>query len=324
MIAVFILYMLFASTFTFGKMALNYCDPIFFIAVRMLVGGTLLLGYCYFFNRVQWRWAKKDSWAYLQLMLFHIYCAFVLEFWALQYVNAAKACLIYNLSPFITALYAYFLFSERLTTQKWISLGIGFAGFLPILLVNMPLEFEFGTFFALSFPELALLGAVLSSAYGWIIMKELLNKNHSPVQANGIAMLGGGALAAFTSLIFEGTPRLKMPVMQDHPPQWIIGFAGEYTSLLMFLWYTLLLIIIANIICYNLYGALLKRFSATFLSFAGFITPLFAAFYDWIFIGAAVGWPFFTSFFITFLGIYSFYYQELQHDMIEAKKKTLS
>ena len=41
--------------------------------------------------------------------------------------------------------------------------------------------------------------------------------------------------------------------------------------------YSFALVIIANIIGYNLYGYLLSRYSATFLSFAGFMTPLFAA-----------------------------------------------
>ncbi|MCX5921994.1 MAG: DMT family transporter [Candidatus Dependentiae bacterium] len=312
MILVLILYMLFASTFTFGKMALAYCDPIFFIGARMIIGGLLLLGYQYFFNQKSWKFEKSSMGLYLQIILFHIYFAFIFEFWALQYVASAKACLMYNISPFITALLAYIFFSERLNAQKWLGLLIGCFGLLPILLAGDPLKGRLATLLHTSWPELALLGAVVSSAYGWMVMKKLMHKHHSPVMVNGIGMFGGGVLAFLTSLLVEGVPAITMPAIQSNLNTWALSLFGAYAPVILCFGFMLLLILIANIICYNLYGILLKEYSATFLSFAGFTTPLFAALYDFIFIGDTISSAFIASVVITCVGLYIFYRQELK------------
>lgn len=44
MFLVILLYMLFASTFTFGKAALTYMQPIMFIGMRMTAAGLLIAG----------------------------------------------------------------------------------------------------------------------------------------------------------------------------------------------------------------------------------------------------------------------------------------
>ena len=107
MFLVILLYMLFASTFTFGKAALTYMQPIMFIGMRMTAAGLLLLGYQYLFNRSKWRIDREDQSTFAAVGFFLMFVSFVAEFWAMQYVRAAKACLLYNLSPFITALFAY-------------------------------------------------------------------------------------------------------------------------------------------------------------------------------------------------------------------------
>ena len=135
MVSVFFMYMLFASTFTLGKAALDYVDPMFFIGIRMIIAGILLLGYCYTsgyrFQRNFW----KDWKLFLSIILFHIYVAYVLEFWSLQYVTSFKTCFFYNLSPFITALFSYISFSEKLTHKQWLGLTIGFVGFILVYLI---------------------------------------------------------------------------------------------------------------------------------------------------------------------------------------------
>lgn len=305
MVAVLILYMLFASTFTLGKLALEIVDPLFFIASRMLIGGTLLLGYQYWFNRQNWLLRWNDTLLFGQLSIFHMFLPFALEFWALQYVNPSKACLIYNLSPFITALFAYCILSENMNRQKWAGLLIGFMGMIPLLLSFSPQEDVLGSFMQLSLPELALLGAVTSSVYGWMLFKRGMQTGYSPVMINGVAMVGGGIVSLGTSLVTEGIPLLRMPAYGAIPS------LGMWSPIIYYLGYTLILIVIANIICYNLYGSLLKRYSATFLSFAGATCPLFAALFDWFFLGISVGWHFFATAALTSLGLYIFYQKEL-------------
>src|SRR5258708_6632075 len=171
MIFVIILYLLFASTFTLGKAALLYVSPFLFIGVRMMLAGTLLLGYYRFIAQQKITVQKKDYSLFARIILFHIFCAYTLEYWALEHVTSAKACLLYNLSPFITALFSYFLYAERLTYRQVCGLIIGFLGFIPILIAQSPeeqLSWHIGLF---SCYEMALIASVISSAYGWMVMK---------------------------------------------------------------------------------------------------------------------------------------------------------
>ncbi len=297
MLLVLFLYMLFASTFTLGKAVLAYIDPIFFIGIRMVAGGLLLLGYQYFFNYRQWRFEKKDIYLFVHIIFFHIYLAFVLEFWALQYVASAKACLLFNLSPFITALFSRYLLDEYLRGRQWLGLAIGFIGFLPVLVTYVSTEATAGALGFFSAPEVALLIAVCSSAYGWIVLKKLVvKKGYSIVMVNGVGMMGGGLLALITSYIWEGMSVVPMAT----------------TDFVMLFSYTFALILIANVICYNLYGFLLKRYSATYLAFSGFTTPLFAALFGWLFLKETLSWNFFVTVGLVFIGLYLFYKDELK------------
>jgi drug/metabolite transporter (DMT)-like permease len=307
MILIFILYMLFASTFTLGKLALAYTSPIFFIGLRMIVAGSLLLGYQYFFNKAKWK-IELSVWPlYLKIITFHVFIAYIFEFWALQYVNASKACLLFNLSPFITAYFSYLVFSEKLSLKKWLGLCIGFAGMIPTLLAHTPLEDMIGGLWRISWPEIALLTSVASSAYGWMLVKQCMRLNYAPAMINGIGMFGGGLAAFITSLIIEGVPNIhpsSAPTFIDLAFAMHLGPSAPYIALLSYMG---LLVLIANIICYNLYGYLLAKFSPVLLSFAGFTTPLFAAAYDWILVGQPVSWQFSIAIFATGIGLYIFY-----------------
>jgi drug/metabolite transporter (DMT)-like permease len=309
-----LLYLLMASTFTLAKTAVFYMHPIYFIGLRMIIAGGALLGYLYWFKKEYWRSITADRWQFAQIAAFHIYCAYVFEFWALQYLTSSKTCLLYNLSPFITALLVYVLFNHKLTTQKWLGLIIGFAAMLPILVAHTAQEDIFVSLGFLSLPELALLFAVASAAYGWIIMKDLVaQKGYNPVMVNGIGMAGGGIAALLTAFIFEGfSPFLWPEVAHDALGSFLMPILGpKMTTIAMGAVCLFALILIANIIGYNLYGHLLRQYSATLLAFAGFMTPFFASIFGWIFLAEKLTIPFVVSLAFTILGLYLFYEDEM-------------
>ena len=207
--------------------------------------------------------------------------------------------------PSFSALYSYFFFKERLTRQQWLGLIIGFVGFLPISLSSSAPEKRLGELFFISWAELAVLAAVACQGYSWIIMRRLVRENnYAPSMINGMTMLSGGILALITAYFVEG-------------PQ-TMGDPGAFLSWLI------LVILISNIICHNLYAYLLKKYSATFLAFAGFMGPLFSAFYGWIFLSETISWHFYVSAAIVFVGLYLFYRQELECIGIEKKKLAIN
>ena len=59
-------------------------------------------------------------------------------------------------------------------------------------------------------------------------------------------------------------------------------------------------------------AGLLKKYSATFMSFTSFLSPLFAALYGWAFFQEIISWHFYVSAVIVFTGLYIFYQDELR------------
>lgn len=295
MILVVLLYAILAATFIFAKNTLAYCQPFFLIGFRMLLAGSILIAYQFITNKKALFIKSNDIATFFKVSLFHIYFAFILEFWSLQYLTALKTTLIYSSTPFIAALIAYILLKERLSSKKVLGIVIGLGGLLPVLLAQTRGEGVMGSIFSISVPEIVLFFAVISSAYAWFIVSDLMKKGYGLVTINGISMLVGGMLSFITSLIFEG---MRCPVTEWTP------FLG---------WLTLL-IISANFIVYNFYGWLLKRYSITFITFAGFLCPSFGTFYEWLFLGGIVTWHYFLSLGLVTLGLYIFHRDELKRN----------
>ncbi|MBP6869857.1 DMT family transporter [Candidatus Babeliales bacterium] len=294
MYLVFFMYALLASTFSIGKLLVHMLPPIFLIAVRMIIAGTILSTTWYLWVREKNDTIKtRDLWLFGIVVLFHILLPFTSEYIALQYISPSSACLMYNLSPFLSALFSYFIFNELMTGKKWVGFGIGLIG------IFFYLQSQCGVDLALSWSNGLMLISVITSSLGWIFVRLLVkNKGYSTLLINGFAMFVGGWIALPISKYCGEVVSYNV----IHIPH-IIGLLT-------------LMILIANILFYNLYGYLLTKYTATFLSFAGFVTPLFAAFFEWMFFGVVVPHEFFLTVCIIGAGIFIFYQEELKQGYI--------
>jgi drug/metabolite transporter (DMT)-like permease len=302
MLLVFTLYALFASVFTVEKGAVAYASPFFIVGARMLLAGVLMLGYSFLHDRNSLKISRRTIGKIFLLGFFNIYLTNVLELWGLQYLSSFKTCFLYSLSPFLSALISYFLLDESLHARKWLGLLIGFVGFIPILAEKGSLEELSGIIFGCSIAQNGVLLGVISSVLGWIVLHQLVQGNACPTTvANGYAMLIGGALATIQSLVCE--PWNPFPVT-DYP---------------IFFKSTAFLLIVSNLICYNLYGYLLRHFSPTFMSFAGLSTSLFTAFFGWIFFDEVISLSFFVSLAIVSAGLTIFYLEEIKLQALKSE-----
>lgn len=300
MLLIFFVYTLFASTFTVGKEALLYISPIFLTGFRMITAGALSLAFVKLYKKQSFH-IKPEHFVWIAMVaVLQFYLSFTLEFVSLNYLTSAKTCLLFNLSPFVTALFSYIFFKEIMTPKKWLGFIIGFAGFFPILRAQAPAsEKVLGYFGFISWPEIMMFGSVVSSCAGWIALRKLTREyNHCYFFINGLGMLIGGILALLTAYFLETPPTLE--ALTAWP------FINSF-------WY---LIIIGNFVCFNLYSKLLQTYSATILSFFGFFTPLFAALLDWLWFGQIVQIEFFITVAIVAFGLYLFYQEELKQGYI--------
>ncbi len=178
--------------------------------------------------------------------------------------------------------------------KKWMGFIIGLIGvfyMIPSENILCYQSLNMGYFFMLT--------SVISCSLGWTLVKKLLQKGYTTLQINGYAMLLGGIESLLCAHFFEEAPALGW---YENTNFWILFIA---------------IIVISNLIFYNLYGYLLHRYSATLLSFIGFVTPLFTALYDFIFLGVSIGPEFYIATAIVTYGIYIFYQEELHQGYIE-------
>lgn len=304
-----LMYAAWSSVFSLGKLALEHSPPLFLTATRMLFAAVLILSFLLITKRSSLKLSLRQFSSVLLLAFFSIYLTNTLEFWGLQHLSAAKTCFIYSLSPFFAALFSYIHFNEKMNPRKWLGLFIGFTGFIPVLLTQTGSEELLNAFSFFSWPTLAIIGAALSSVYGWVLLRLMVKQQEiSPLVANGTSMLFGGLFALIHSYLVE--PGAPFPIEPLHFTSFIKGIV--------------LITLISNLICYNLYGMFLKKYTATFLSFVGLLSPIFASLNAWIFLRETPSWIIFASTSIVSLGLWIVYRAELKQGYIVSSKVTSS
>lgn len=302
------MYAAWSSVFSIGKLVLESSPPIFLTGFRMFFAGVILLGYLFVKDRSSLKIGKKQVLPLIALAVFSIYLTNVLELWGLQYLTAAKTCFIYSISPFFAAIFSYFHFGERMNFKKLVGMLIGFIGFIPVLRMQTGSEDLFNAFSIISWPELAIMGAALFSVYGWILLRIIVKEQTlSPIYANGYSMLIGGVMAFAHSFFIDSWP--PTPVINNHFFPFIRGIV--------------LMIFVSNILCFNLYGYMLKRYTATFLSFVGLLSPIFASINSWIILKETLSWEILFSSSIVSFGLFLIYQAELKQGYIVKKGKKL-
>mgnify|MGYP000364273775 CR=1 FL=1 len=300
--AILLIYALWSSVFALGKLALQGAAPFFLISFRMLLAAVAILGFLKWKHKALFALSSRQWLALFSLGFVSIYLTNILEFWSLQYLPAAKACFIYSLSPFFAAFFSYIHFKEKMNLQKWIGLTIGLIAVLPVLSIQDPTESLFALSSLISWPGITMILASLFSVYGWILMRVCIKKESlSPAFSNGMSMGIGGFLALIHSFLFESWHPLPV----------------EPGMLSSTIWLTCILTFISNILCYNLYGWLLKRYTATLLSFAGLLSPLFASLHAWLFLKEPFSPVILSSTLLLSLALWLVYSSELKQGYIE-------
>lgn len=284
---------LWASSIPMSKIILQFTSPIFLTAARMLIAGALLLFYEQFFTKQKLRFESRHWHFYVQIIFFGIYLKYILRYWSLNQLSTTKMSFMLNLTPFFVAFFAYLTFNEKLTLKKWIGLILGFASLIPILTISSSMGDLSSQLLLFSWAEIGVFAEIAAHSYSMIVMRKMVrDSDYSASMTNGIRMFGGGILALITTYFFE----TFVPITQLGT---FLGWLGA-------------IIIISNIVCHNLYIYLLKKYSATFLSFTDFLSPLFVAFYGWLFLHETITWHYSVSTALVLIGLSLFYYDELR------------
>jgi drug/metabolite transporter (DMT)-like permease len=295
MLILFAFYAFYGLSSPLNKLLAGQMAPLFIVGIRGIVSGSFLFCYHRLFNYKKTPLLKEDLWPTIQFIFFYLFFSNVIRFWALQYLTSIKAAFLYSVAPFVTYLFAYLAGIERITVKKSIGLCIGFLGFVPLLITGTTLEQSLGSFFCLSWPELAVIGSAICDAYGLILISRIMKKHHyEPLYFNSITLFAGGILSFSLALVSE-----KLPTN---------------SQLLPALGLLLLIIFISNIVSYNIYTWLVKKYSATFLSLSDFLRTLFSTFYGFFFLKEHLSIEFFVAAILIFIGLFLFYQEEIKEN----------
>ncbi len=149
-------------------------------------------------------------------------------------------------------------------------------------------------------PILGTCCAVACGAYSWIVVRELVkNRGYAPLMVNGVTMAIGGFCALITGLFLDTSP---------------LVFPGQG---LRFALITLLNVAICSGLFSTMYGWLLKKYTATLLSFAGCLTPIVTALFGWLLLGETLSWAIAGAALLVILGLFIFYKEELRQGYVE-------
>lgn len=292
MIEILGLHALWGASIPMSKQLLSYTSPTVLTAIRMLSSGVLLFVINYFRKTTSLNFSPR-FWFYNGQVIVAIFLKYQLRNWSLAHMPASKMSFFLNITPFVVALFAYVAFKDKLTNKQWLGLVIGFVGMIPLIITSSFGEQSLGEFLYISWPELAIFGAACVEAYSMIMTRILIREHkQSVILSNGIRMLGAGILA----LIVIGTTDIPF----------------EVSNIGQFAFWITALVLLSNIICHNYRLHLYKYYSVTFLAFTDFISPLFTAFYSWMFLNEKIGWHYALSTVIVIFGLYLFYQDELK------------
>ncbi len=302
MFLVFLSFALLASGTTCNKALLYYLPITFLVGLRMFLAGVISLSLKIKNSKnLRLNYIKTHILQIILISFFTTFLPAVLKAYALKNMESSKAALLGSIDPFVTALYAYFLWSEKLTLNKIIGIITAMLGMF--ILFIKPINISDVTTTIISYPELAAICSVIASRYGWILVQSMLKKGlYSPLEITGITMTLSGFIALCASLVWEDLSKIFM--LYDY-------------KLIPLLAHT---IIIGNVAGYGLYSYILKKHSSTFVSLTGFSVPIFVFIYGIIFLGEPLSYKFIGSSVITLIGLLIFYKQEIL--TLKSKAKT--
>lgn len=321
MFDVFLGFAFLASATMANKYALYSLTPTFMVALRMLGAGLILFFYYRkSTHRLSYSYFKKDIPLLLFISLLTLFIPSLCKAYALQNMLASKASFFGSLDPFVTSIYAYLFFREKLSIKKILGILLGFTGMIVILISRAPAsEQALKAFSVFSYPEIAALIAMAVGRLGWMFVQKLIrNEKYTGAELNGLLMTLSGIIALiipFLWAIASAIIRFFAPVwapayhLSDAIGMFHLNPESEFgmLALLFFIAYTIL---VGNVIGYTMYANFLKIYSITFISLAGFSVPMYTYLFDAI-LGNPISYMFLVAAAITFAGLMIFYLDDI-------------
>src|ERR1700733_1271524 len=322
MFDVFLGFAFLASATVANKYALFVLSTSLMVGIRMLAAGLILFAFYYHkSHRLKFSYFKHDAVLLLGVTLLTMLVPALFKAYALKNMLSSKAAFLASLDPFVTAIYAFFFWSEKLTVKKIVGITLGFVGTFILICFqtgNEPMAWSI-----FSYPEIAALLAMAIGRLGWMFVQQLVrSERYTAGEINGLLMTISGIMAFIAPFVLAAFSLLLsyIPIINTFIPVYSFTDASHYLVLQnlsccnppMIIFAIAYTIIIGNVIGYTMYANFLKHHSATFVSLAGFSVPLYVYLFGNILLGEPLSLIFLVASAITFVGLMIFYQDEIK------------
>jgi len=240
------------------KQALEYMQPITFVALRIALGGLVILPFI--LRNKDFRPASFLNRNYIVLGLLQTTVMFGLIIYGMKFVTAGKTAVVLYTMPVWTSFMLHFLLKERLSRRQWVGVFFGSLGIIFILgwdtLVHQNVYIVFG--------EFLILMAALAWAYANIWIRTRL-KDENPALLNGYQQLIGVFFLIMLAISTEGLFEVKWTYYSVYT----ILFTG----------------IVASAINFSAWFYLINKIDINITTYSSLLVPVFGLLFDWYILG---------------------------------------
>ena len=258
------------------KQALDYMGPITFVALRIAVGGLVILPFI--IRNKDFRPANFLNKNYIILGLLQTTAMFAFIIYGMKFVTAGKTAVVLYTMPVWTSFMLHFLLKERLNTRQWTGVVFGILGILSILgwdtLIHQNIYIVFG--------ELLILIAAFAWAYSNIWVRTRL-KDDNPTLLNGYQQLIGVVFLIILAISTEGYFEVKWTYYSVY----LILFTG----------------IIASAINFSAWFYLINKIDINITTYSSLLVPVTGLLFDWYILGTKLDAGLIVGAFFIILGI---------------------
>jgi len=186
------------------KLGLPYCPPIFFAAIRFMLGGSVLFAIMLFVEKDKTVFLRSLPGAF-RISLIQTFILYLLFYIGMKHTDASVGAILNGTIPLVTAIAAHFAFhDQRLTRMRIVFL---IAGLFGASLIGISRGVQFGFFSADMFGIVLSAAGCCCSALGNIVTSRTKVPAHA-VTLNAMQQLLGGLMLLVTALLFEGVPKI--------------------------------------------------------------------------------------------------------------------
>ncbi len=259
------------------KQALDYMQPITFVALRIAIGGLVILPFI--LRNKDFRPASFLNRNYIVLGLLQTTAMFGLIIYGMKFVTAGKTAVVLYTMPVWTSFMLHFLLKERLSRRQWVGVFFGFLGIIFILgwdtLVHQNVYIVFG--------EFLILMAALAWAYANIWIRTRL-KDENPALLNGYQQLIGVFFLIMLAISTEGFFEVKWTYYSVYT----ILFTG----------------IVASAFNFSAWFYLINKIDINITTYSSLLVPVFGLLFDWYILGTKIDLGLIVGGFLIIFGIF--------------------